>query len=83
MLDDSQSRGGTLVVMGELPTYEMREEVAITYPDWRKRFPRVHLIFWQVRGRVGFGFGFGLGLDLDFVLRTLTLTPSPLPNPNP
>ena len=33
--------------MGELPTYEMREEVAITYPNWRQRFPRVHLIFRQ------------------------------------
>ena len=47
MLDDSALRGGTLVVMGELPTYEMREEVAITYPNWRQRFPRVRLIFRQ------------------------------------
>ena len=28
MLTDSAHRGGTLVVMGELPTYEMDEEVA-------------------------------------------------------
>ena len=28
MLTDSAHRGGTLVVMGELPTYEMGEEVA-------------------------------------------------------
>ena len=75
MLDDSESRGGTLVVMGELPTYEMREEVAITYPDWRKRFPRVHLIFWQVRGR-GTGTGTGTGTG-----RVRLRTAYPDPNP--
>ena len=75
MLDDSESRGGTLVVMGELPTYEMREEVAITYPDWRKRFPRVHLIFWQVRGR-GTGTGTGTGTG-----RVRLRTANPDPNP--
>ena len=62
--------------MGELPTYEMREEVAITYPDWRKRFPRVHLIFWQGKeyevddlkklslhaARLGLGLRLGVGV---------------------
>ena len=47
LLTGSRARGGTLVVLGEIDTREMREEVAVTFPDWRSKYPRVRLVFRQ------------------------------------
>lgn len=47
LLKDSKSRGGTIVVLGELDTREMREEVAVTFPDWRTNYPGVKLVYRQ------------------------------------
>ena len=46
-LAGSSARGGRIVVLGELDTREMKEEVAVAFPDWGRRFPGVHLTFRQ------------------------------------
>ena len=43
----SSARGGRIVVLGELDTREMKEEVAVAFPNWGRRFPGVHLTFRQ------------------------------------
>lgn len=47
MMTDSQAGGGTIVVLGELDTVEMRTEVAIAFPDWRKRWKRVRVRYYN------------------------------------
>ena len=47
MMHDGPKGGGTLVVLGELDVYEMRDEVRVVYRDFPERFPRVKLHFWQ------------------------------------
>ena len=47
MLTDGKEGGGTLVVLGDEEVVEMREEVKVTYPDWRSRWPTVRLRFWR------------------------------------
>lgn len=46
-MSSSHCRGGTLVVMGDLPSLQMTDEVNITYPDWYTRFPGVRLVLRQ------------------------------------
>ena len=46
MLTDGPHRGGTIVILGELDTHDMREEVQTAYSDFRQRWPRVQLHFW-------------------------------------
>ena len=41
MMTDSQKGGGTIVVLGEMDTLEMRMEIAIAFPDWGKRWKKV------------------------------------------
>ena len=47
MLSDGEYGGGDIVVLGELDEVEMREEVSISYPHMRRRWPRVRVQFWQ------------------------------------
>ena len=47
MMTDSQKKGGTIVVLGELDPLEMRMEVAIAFPDWRRRWRRVHVRYYR------------------------------------
>ncbi len=47
MLTDGPNGGGIIVILGELDTFDMREEVHTTYRDFRQRWPRVQLEFWR------------------------------------
>ena len=47
MLSDSQFGRGEIVVLGEQDHLEMAEDSRVAYPDWRAKFPRVRLTFWQ------------------------------------
>lgn len=47
LLAGSKDRGGTIAIMGELSTREMKEEVSVTFPDWSTKYPRVGLIYRQ------------------------------------
>jgi len=46
MMTDLSSRGGTIVVLGELEPLEMKLEVAIAFPDWRKKWRRVQVKYY-------------------------------------
>jgi len=48
-MSSSARRGGTLVVLGDLPSLQMSDEVNVTYPDWSSRFPGVRLVLRQGR----------------------------------
>ena len=44
MLSDRAERGTlTMVILSEMNALEMKAEVKIVYPDWRKRWPRDRL----------------------------------------
>ena len=47
MMTDSQRGGGTIVVLGELDTLEMRMEVSIAFPDWQKRWSKVRVRYYN------------------------------------
>ena len=47
MLTDGREGGGVLVVLGDEEEIEMKEDLASTYPDWQRRWPRVRLRFWR------------------------------------
>lgn len=47
LLAGSKARGGTIAIMGEIKTREMKEEVSVAFPDWAKEYPRVKLIYRQ------------------------------------
>jgi hypothetical protein len=47
MLTDSADHGGTLVVLGDLDVFDMREEVHVYLRDWNKRWPRVKVHYWR------------------------------------
>ena len=58
MLTDGPQRGGRLIVLGDFDQIEMMEEIQITFPDWKRRWPRVHVVCrtgkpYEVRGRAG------------------------------
>ena len=41
MMHDSAQRGGTIVVLGDMDIMEMKMELSVAFPNWRKEFPRV------------------------------------------
>ncbi len=43
MLTDGPDHGGQIVILGELDVVEMKEEIALTYPRWKKHWPRVNI----------------------------------------
>ena len=47
LLAGSKARGGTIAIMGEIKTRDMKEEVSVTYPDWSTEYPGVKLIYRQ------------------------------------
>ena len=47
MLTDGPDRGGTICLFGDFDPFEMREEVAVAYRDFRSRWPRVKLMYWR------------------------------------
>jgi hypothetical protein len=50
MLSDRAERGTqTMAILSEMNALEMKAEVKIVYPDWRKRWPRVRLRYMQGR----------------------------------
>lgn len=46
MLTDGAGRGGTIAVLGELDSEDMREELWVFSPDFSQRWPHVRLHFW-------------------------------------
>jgi len=47
MLSDRDEQGGEIVVLTEMDEQQMFSEVAIVYPDWRRRWPKVVLRYMQ------------------------------------
>lgn len=47
MLSDGEQGGGTIVILGDLETEDMREEVRVVYRDFRAKWPRVRIAFWR------------------------------------
>ena len=47
MLTEGSAGGGTICIFGDMDTIEMEEEVMVVYRDFRKRFPRVKLLYWR------------------------------------
>ena len=47
MMTDSQRGGGTIVVLGELDTLEMRMEVSIAFPEWSKKWKKVRVRYYN------------------------------------
>jgi len=47
MMIDSEKGGGTIVVLGELEPLEMQMEVSIAFPEWRKRWRKVKVRYYQ------------------------------------
>ena len=47
MLTDGVDRGGTICIFGDFDPFEMREEVAVAYRDFKRRWPRVKLLYWR------------------------------------
>ena len=47
LLTGSKQRGGTICVLGEMATRDMKEEVSVTFPDWPALFPGVRLVYRQ------------------------------------
>ena len=47
MMTDSVRGGGTIVVLGELDTLEMRMEVSIAFPDWGKKWSKVRVRYYN------------------------------------
>ena len=45
LLAGSKQRGGTICILGEMATRDMKEEVSVTFPDWAAMFPRVRLVY--------------------------------------
>lgn len=47
MLAEGPLGGGTICLFGDFDTFEMKEEVEVSYRDFKQRWPKVKLLFWR------------------------------------